>query len=110
MATGLNSLSLRPAAIAYASRGVSLRQHSIILCSFAYNFISNLHQLHEIASSSPPSYASTWPIQVQIPALIPAQNPPINPLSLRSVKLLTHLEFRIELYCKLLNYSTKGKL
>ena len=25
-------------------------------------------------------------------------------------KLLTHLEFRIELYCKLLNYSTKGKL
>jgi hypothetical protein len=38
----IRKLSLRPAAIAYASR-VSLGQHSIILCSFAYNFISNLH-------------------------------------------------------------------
>ena len=38
---------------ANASRGISLRQHSIILCTFAYKFISNLHYLNEIASSSP---------------------------------------------------------
>ena len=27
--------------------------HSIILCTFAYKFISNLHYLDEIASNSP---------------------------------------------------------
>ena len=51
-------LSPRPVRHANASRGVSLRQHSIILCTFAYKFISNLHQLNEIASSTAPLYKS----------------------------------------------------
>jgi hypothetical protein len=49
-------LSLCPAAIAYASRGVSLGQHSTILCIFAYNFISNLHRMNDIAPNSASLY------------------------------------------------------
>ena len=45
-------LSLRLVRHAYASKGVSHRQHSIILCSFAYNFISSIHHFYGIASSS----------------------------------------------------------
>ena len=41
-------------------RGVSHRQHSIILCIFAYKFISNLLYLNEIASSSPPLYIMVY--------------------------------------------------
>ena len=46
-------LSLRLVRHAYASKGVSHRQHSIILYSFAYNFISSIHYLNDIASNSP---------------------------------------------------------
>ena len=37
------SLSPCPVRHAYASRGGSLRQHSIVLCTSAYKFLSNLH-------------------------------------------------------------------
>jgi hypothetical protein len=36
------------------NRGVLHRQHSIKLCTFTYKFISKLHSLSEIASSSHP--------------------------------------------------------
>jgi hypothetical protein len=32
--------------------GVSLRQHRIKLCTFAYKFVSNVHHLNGIASST----------------------------------------------------------
>jgi len=51
---GIASYGDEPMRHAYASRGGSLRQHSIILCTSAYKFLSNLHQLNEIASSTAP--------------------------------------------------------
>jgi hypothetical protein len=42
-------ISPRPVRCAYASRGVSLRQHSIKLYTFVYKFISNLYYLNKIA-------------------------------------------------------------
>jgi hypothetical protein len=39
-----------------ARQGGLHRQHRIILCAFAYKFISNLHYLNGTASSSPPLY------------------------------------------------------
>jgi hypothetical protein len=51
-------VSPRPVRHAYGARGIALGQHSIILCSFAYKFISNPHYSNGIVSSSPPLYKS----------------------------------------------------
>jgi hypothetical protein len=74
-------LSPRPVRHAYASKGVSHRQHSIILYIFAYKIISNLHYLNEIASNSPlhtncnfteytPSYRAFYPFALIILLLL----------------------------------------
>ena len=51
-------LSLRPVRHYQRRRWVSHRQHSIKLCTFAYKFISKIHHLNGIASSSPLLYTA----------------------------------------------------
>jgi hypothetical protein len=54
--------------MSHASKGVSHRQHSIILCSFAYNFISNILYFHGIASGL-----------LRVPVMEDTSSPPTQP-------------------------------
>jgi hypothetical protein len=60
--------------MSHASKGVSHRQHSIILCSFAYNFISSIHYFHGIASILP-----TRSFSPRVPVMEDTSSPPIQP-------------------------------